>query len=215
MRFDELLDIVGDEPVFASSMLRVGNVDPVAVASQLSRWVATGRLLRLRRGVYALAAPYRKRDPHPFEVANLLVRPSYVSLEASLGFHGLIPEAVFMTTSVTPARTAAFDTPLGRYGYRHISFDMMWGYTQVQLSSCIGATALVARPEKALLDLVYLRPRADSPAFLRQLRLERLDRLDPDLLMRDALRSGKPKLERAARRVIKMAEECPAGRGTP
>ncbi len=215
MKFEELLEIVGEEPVFASSLLRVGDVDPTDVAQSAFALGCVGRLVRLRRGVYALGAPYRKRDPHPFEIANVLVEPSYVSLESALGFHGLIPEAVFTTTSVTTARAATFDTALGRYMYRHISLQMMWGYTQVRLSADANRTALVARPEKALLDLVYLRSGADSPAFLRQLRLERLDTLDVDLLMRDALRSGRPKLQRAARRIAEIAEEHTSERVNP
>jgi len=213
MKFDELLEIVGDEPVFTSSLLRAGAVDRVDVASQLSRWVASGRLLRLRRGVYAVADSYRKRDPHPFEVANLLVRPSYVSLESALSYHGLIPEAVFATTSVTSARAEDYDTPLGRYAYRHVAPGLFWGYSLVRLTAGDGAGALVARPEKALLDLVYLRPRADSPEFLRQLRLAQLDTLNLEQLERDAERTRKPKLLRAAERIARMAQETWADRG--
>lgn len=207
MKFAELLDIVGDEPVFTSSLLRAGDVDPVDIASQLSRWVASGKLLSLRRGVYALAPPYRRREPHAFEVANVLVRPSYVSLESALAFHGLIPEAVFVTTSVTTARPSAYETSLGRFDFRHISSALLWGYAEERIAGDPVRTVLVARPEKALLDLVYLRPGADSAAFLRQLRLDRLEVLDTAALLRDAERTGKPKLIRAAHRVAQIAAE--------
>ena len=204
MKFAELLDIVGDQPVFASSLLRAGDVDAADTASQLSRWVAGGKLLSLRRGVYALAEPYRRRDSHAFEVANVLVRPSYVSLESALSFHGLIPEAVFSATSVTTARPATYDTPLGRFDYRHLSPSMFWGYSEERIGAGAWPT-FVARPEKALLDLVYLRPGAESAPFLRQLRIDRLGVLDLDVLERDASRTGKPKLVRAARAIAEMA----------
>jgi hypothetical protein len=204
MRWPELLEILHDEPVFSSSLLRAGDVSPVDTASQLSRWVSAGKLLSLRRGVYAVAAPYRRRDPHAFEIANILVRPSYVSLESALAFHGLIPEAVFATTSVTTAAPGSYDTPLGRFDFRHISPALMWGYAEERLGGGSGA-ALVARPEKALLDLVYLRPGADSEPFLRQLRLDRLVTLDLDVLKRDAERMGKPKILRAVRTIAAMA----------
>ncbi len=207
MKFTELLSIVGDEPVFSSALLRVGDVDPVDVASQLSRWVASGRLVALRRGVYALADAYRKRDPHPFETANRLVEPSYVSLESALAFHGLIPEAVFETTNVTTARSGIFHTQFGRFSYRHIAPGMMWGYESVKVGAAPRAVALIARPEKALLDLAYLRPRADSEAFVRELRLERTATLDLATLSAFAQRTGKPKLERAARMIIRLSEE--------
>lgn len=206
MQFSELLDITGDRPVFASSLLRAGDVDPAGIASQLSRWVASGKLVSLRRGVYAIAQPYRRREPHAFEVANVLVRPSYVSLESALAFHNLIPEAVYVTTSVTTARPSSYETPLGRFLFRHISSSLMWGYTEERLDPRSWHAALVARPEKALLDLVYLRRGGDSEAFLRQLRLDRLESLDTDRLVEYAERAGKPKLIRAAHRIAQMAD---------
>ncbi len=137
----------------------------------------------------------------------MLVHPSYVSLESALAHHGLIPEAVFTTTSVTTARPATYQTPLGRFDYRHIAPSLFWGYVEIPVGSGRGRQALVARPEKALLDLVYLRNGADRPAFLRELRLDRLDKLDPEKLVAYAERTGKPKLRRAARRIVEMAAE--------
>jgi len=205
MKYDELLETIGAAPVFDSSLLRAGDVDPADVASQLSRWVASGKLLQLRRRVYALPAARRRRAPHAFETANLLVRPSYVSLEAALSFHGMIPEAVFTTTSITSARPVLHRTPLGDFDYRHVLAGLFWGYRSVDVAP--GVSALVARPEKALLDLVYLRPHGDDPAFLRELRLERLERLDATELEAMAQRTGKPKLVRAAGRIAKMTAE--------
>jgi hypothetical protein len=43
-----------------------------------------------------------------------------------------------------------------------------------------GQKAFVATPEKALLDLVHLQPGGDAPDYLRELRLQNLDRLDVD-----------------------------------
>ena len=205
MKYDDLLEIVGAAPVFDSSLLRAGDVDSAGVASQLSRWVASGKLLQLRRRVYALPAARRRRSPHAFETANLLVRPSYVSLEAALSFHGMIPEAVYTTTSITSARPALQRTPLGDFDYRHVSTGLFWGYRSLEVAP--GVSALVARPAKALLDLVYLRPRGDDAAFLRELRLERLERLDGAELAAMARRTGKPKLVRAAERIAAMAAE--------
>ena len=104
MRFRALLEIVEDEPVFETGFLLADDVDPADVRRQLSRWVKDGRLLQLRRGLYALAPPYRRTRPHPFLVANRLVRGSYVSLQSALAHHGVIPEHVPVTTSVTTGR---------------------------------------------------------------------------------------------------------------
>ena len=81
VKFEALLGLVGEEPVFESALLLAGAIDPDDVRRQLSRWTTSGRLLQLRRGVYALAPPYAKLRPHPFAVANRMVRASYVSLQ--------------------------------------------------------------------------------------------------------------------------------------
>jgi predicted transcriptional regulator of viral defense system len=98
MEFTHLLEIVGDTPVFETGLLLAGNVDPADVRRQLSRWTAAGRLYQLRRGVYTLAPPFQKVKPHPFVSANALVQPSYVSLQAALAHHGLIPDYTPVTT---------------------------------------------------------------------------------------------------------------------
>jgi predicted transcriptional regulator of viral defense system len=204
MEFSHLLEIVGDEPVFETGLLLAGEVDPANVRRPLSRWVKTGRLYQLRRGLYALAPPFQKVKPHPFLVANRLVRGSYVSLQSALAYHGLIPEAVPVTTSVAALRPARWDTPLGVYEYRHIKTGLLFGYRLTDIGD--DQQAFVATPEKALLNLVHLQPRGDAPEYLHQLRLQNLERLDLDQWQSQAVRAKSPKLRRAADHVIKLAE---------
>ncbi|MDX1520290.1 MAG: hypothetical protein R3264_01525, partial [Anaerolineae bacterium] len=114
MNFEKLIEIVGDEPVFETGLLLAGAVNPADVRRQLSRWTAAGRLIQLRRGLYALAPPYQKTPPHPFLIANRMVPGgTYVSLQTALSHYGLIPEYVPVTTSVTTSRPGRWDTPLG------------------------------------------------------------------------------------------------------
>jgi len=203
MKFDELLRIVEGEPVFEPGLLLVGDADPEDIQRQLTRWVGTGRLYQLRRGLYALAPPFQKIRPHPFLVANRLVRGSYVSLQSALAHYGMIPEYVPVTTSVTTARPGLWDNPLGRYDFRHIRSDLLSGYRRTALSE--GQEAFLATPEKALLDLIYLTPGADAAEYLQELRL-RLERLDAEELDRQAEAMAKPKLRRAAERIARLAE---------
>ena len=83
MELGDLIRVVGDEPVFETSLLLAGDVDPCDVRRQLSRWTSAGRLYQLRRGLYALAPPYQKVKPHPFVSANRMVRGSYVSCQSA------------------------------------------------------------------------------------------------------------------------------------
>jgi predicted transcriptional regulator of viral defense system len=205
MEFKELLNIVGDLPVFETGLLLAGDVDPDNVRRQLSRWTRAGWLFQLRRGVYALAPPYQKTKPHPFVVANALVRSSYVSLQSALAHYGMIPEYTPVVTSVTTARPGSWETPLGDYVFQHIKRGWFHGYQRLDLGGA--QQAFVAWPEKALLDLVYLRPGADEPEYLAELRLQDLERLNLDRLARLAKESGKPKLHRAAREIAALARE--------
>lgn len=208
MRFVELLEIVGDSPLFDPSLLVTGDVVPEDLASQLSRWVASGRLVRLRRGLYVVADPYASRRPHPFEIANALVGPSYVSMEYALSWYGIAPEAVFTVTSVTTGRTGVHETPFGRFAYRHVHPSFLWGYDLVATApgpDALQPHAYVARPEKALLDLLYFRKGAADWALLEELRLDITGRLDPGKLADMARKAGKPRLVRAVSIVAEIA----------
>ena len=203
MEFVRLVEIAGDEPAFETGLLLAGDVDPNDVRRQLSRWTHAGKLYQLRRGLYTLAPPFQKVKPHPFVIANRLVPNSYVSCQSALAHYGLIPEYVPVTTSVTTARPARWDTPLGSFGFRHIKVEWLSGYRLVELGN--DQRALVASPEKALLDQVYLKPCGDSLAYLRELHLQNLDRLGMQELQRLADLAGSPKLRRAVTAVIELA----------
>jgi predicted transcriptional regulator of viral defense system len=202
MEFERLLEIVGDEPIFETSLLLAGDVDPTNTRRQLSRWTKAGRLYQLRRGLYALAPPFQKAKPHPFLIANRMVRASYVSLQVALAHYGLIPEYVPVVTSVTTARPGRWKTPLGVYEFRHVKTDLLAGYRLTDLGG--GQKAFIATPEKAVLDLIYLQPGGDSPDYLRELRLQNLDRLDAEELRRQAERIGSSKLRRAVEFVVEL-----------
>jgi hypothetical protein len=203
MEFQHLVELVGDEPVFETGLLLAGAVDPADVRRQLSRWTAAGRLHQLRRGRYALAPPYRKLKPHPFLVANRMVRGSYVSCQSALAHYGLIPEHVPVTTSVASARPGRWDTPLGSYEYRHVRPELFFGFRWEDLGG--GQHAFIAAPEKALLDLIYLTAGGDAAAYLHELRLQNLGRLDLATLREFAGSTGKPKLRRAVEVVAELA----------
>ena len=110
MRIEELAELIQDEPVFASSLLKVAGIKTSQVEIQLVRWVKSGYLLKLRRGVYTFAEPYRKIEPHPFLIANHLQRGSYVSFQSALAYYDLIPEHVPVVTSATTGRPETVKT---------------------------------------------------------------------------------------------------------
>jgi len=143
------------------------------------RAVSAGEVLRLKPGLFLLERAYRKTDPHPYVVAALLHAPSHVSLETALSFHGLIPEAVYQTASVTVARSRMFDTPVGRFTFHRVpARDPRAGVQALRVAQ--DTWAFVATPLRAIADLVYLRPSvswaADGLGFVTEsLRIEEED----------------------------------------
>ncbi len=199
MKFESLLSLVAEEPVFSSALLLSGDASARQIRLQLSRWTKAGRLLQLRRGLYVLGSAWRKIEPHPFLVANRLRHGSYVSLQSALAWHGMIPEHVPVVTSVGAGRPEMIRNPLGAFQFHHISRGLRFGYVRVEIAS--RQFVFVASPEKALLDLIHLTPGADSEEWLKELRLQNLSAIRMSVLAEQARRSGKPKLIRATQHV--------------
>jgi predicted transcriptional regulator of viral defense system len=196
MEFQNLLSQVSDLPVFSSALLLAGDVDRANIQKQLSRWTAAEKIHQLRRGLYTLAEPYRQKDPHPFLIANRLIEPSYVSLQSALAYYDLIPEAVPQVLSITSKlRSKVIETSLGSYRYHNIQSPLFSGFSLVQVST--DQFTYLARPEKALLDLIYLTKQGHTPEYLDSLRLQNLDQLDMNWMKRTTREFGLKKLVRA------------------
>ena len=140
------------------------------------RWAKKGLLLRLRQGYYTFPE-YKSKPDFALYFANRIYRPSYVSLHTALAFYGMIPEAVIQITSVTSLKTASFTNDFGEYGYKSVKEGLMFGYDLKPIAD--GRTFQLAKPEKALLDLLYLYPYYNTGQELEGLRL------DEDFLLDD------------------------------
>jgi predicted transcriptional regulator of viral defense system len=202
MRFEELLELVGDEPVFASSLLSVVGVSPQQAKLQLVRWVNDRKLIRLRRSLYALNLPFRKVEAHPFLLANRIRKASYVSLQSALSYYNLIPEHVPVVTSVTTGRPEEVRTELGIYVFRHVQKPVFGGFLSVKMAP--GQSAFLATPEKALLDLIYFSPGGDQEAFIDELRLQNETALSAQALTSAARLFESPKINRAVASILAL-----------
>ena len=142
------------------------------------------QIIRVKKGLYIFGQDYRKR-PYSREIlANLIYGPSYISLEYALSYHGLIPERVESLTSVTTGRSRSFTTPVGLFTYRMIPLpSFQTGMTRIELDD--GGAFLIATPEKALVDKIFIESGADMRTLkgLEEYLFENL-RIDADLLGR-------------------------------
>lgn len=151
--------------------------------NNLTRWIKKGYLVRLRQGYFTFPE-YKKSPDFSLFIANRIYRPSYISLHSALAFYGMIPEAVFQTTSVTSLKTAFFKNDFGEFSYKSLKENLMFGYDLKPMAD--GRSLQFATPEKALLDLLYLYPFYNNRMEMEELRLDEdfmHDDLNKDLLI--------------------------------
>ena len=198
MKWEEFLQKVGKLAVIQTELLLPGIPDQRSLKVQISRWQKAGNLIQLRRGIYVLAEPYRRAEVYEFYLAAILKNPSYISMEKALEYHGLIPDAVPVYTSVTAKRPGRFVSDFGVFDYRHIKSSLFWGYDSVTVNR---QTAFIASPEKALLDLCYFKGVNVQEAYLRGLRLQNVKKVSVEKLSACAKRFKKPGILTAAKTI--------------
>jgi predicted transcriptional regulator of viral defense system len=116
-----------------------------SLKDRLSYFTKTGRLKRLRSGVYA------KSDYNPLELANKVYKPAYISLETVLYKAGVVFQtyrtiflASYLTRSVTIDQT--------ELQFRKIKDSVLTNLTGIE--SQVGY--FMATPERAFLDAIYI-----------------------------------------------------------
>lgn len=120
----------------------------------LKRACQKGDLIRVRNGLYLIGEKKRKTSFSSFQIANLIIEPSYISLESALSYYGLIPEAVYTTTSVTTKNSLELKTPVGLFSFSYLKTEHFnFGFYSYKSGS---DRILIATPLKALIDYIVL-----------------------------------------------------------
>jgi predicted transcriptional regulator of viral defense system len=167
--FLEFRDIFFPLGCFSLNQIRIWKKD--FNRNNLGRWEKEGKLLRLRQGMYTFPQ-YKDNADTPFFFANKIYSPSYVSLQSALSFYGIIPEGVVQTTSITSLKTATFRNAFGEFSYRSVKPELMFGWHLEKSNLQKDWSLMIAFPEKALLDLLYLYPQYKTPNDMQELRFD-------------------------------------------
>lgn len=176
MNFREFKEKVKDYPLFGSDVLDILSKRSQALRNQISRWQKKKLIVVLKRGLYTLNPEERKVGLSACFLANNLYSPSYLSLESALSYYKLIPERISALTSVTTRKTKIFTNDLGTFTYKKLKTDLFFGF--VEEKDEYGFKFMIAEPEKALLDYLYLNLGRIDKDFRASLRLQNLGRLD-------------------------------------
>lgn len=136
----EFYALAGISMTFASQMLR--------------RLAAKGRIARIYQGVWA---DVHNNEFNAYKAVPFLTRPhpAAVSLLTALHLHGMIEQIPQVIYVVSTARTRKIKTPIGNYSIHQIAPDFFDGYEEYRGEGGF----LIATPEKALVDCLYLSSR--------------------------------------------------------
>ena len=154
----------GNRPFTERQLASILLVSDASRYGLVNRALRDGSLLRIKRGLYVLGARWGRRgleqpEIHPFAIAQALKHGSYISFETALSYHGWIPEAVYLTASVTPDnKTLNYQTnEWGSFEFSPLAtkdYQFLAGISRVKVGP---SATLIARPLRALMDLVACR----------------------------------------------------------
>ncbi len=150
------------------SISDIENVHPGLDRRRLFEWQSRGYIIKIRKEWYCLPGFLRK----PYSswlIANLVHAPSYISLETALSYYDVIPEGVFMTTSVTTNRPLKKEMAGHLYSYSSLRTELFKGYRLVE-TDFNNRKIKIADMEKAILDFFYFRTEYATLDAIRELR---------------------------------------------
>jgi len=116
------------------------------VNKSIDRFIKQGLIQRLMKDVYVV----KGQNVNWEQVATMVYKPSYVSLESVLFAHGVINQGPYGITLVTSRRTKKLLLGETECWYSQVSDRLWWGYVDVD-------GVWRADLEKAIVDMVYLR----------------------------------------------------------
>lgn len=145
----------------------VKNIFPEYVSRRFYEWQKKGYLKKIINSFYVFNDKNLNENELCY-IANKLAEPSYLSLEYALSYYNLIPETVYLITSVTTRKTKMFETSVGNFQYRSLKENLFFAYTIIKHN---GISYKIAEPEKALLDFLYLRSDLKNNNDLEELRI--------------------------------------------
>lgn len=151
----KILSDLGSTPIdFA--VLKSMYPDYKSVHNKISELEKSGKLIRLKKGMYVVSPKESGKLLSEELIANHLYGPSFVSMEFALRYYGLIPESVYTIQSMTTKHSKKFKNSLGSFQYTQCSKK----YFSIGIRQEIKefTSFLIACPEKALCDLIIHTP---------------------------------------------------------
>ena len=172
MNIEKLRKMVSGEVVDYQTLVSL-LADYASPRDKISKWLKTGELIRLKKGLYIFSKEVALESYSIEVLANLIYGPSAISFSYALSYYGMIPERVAVVTSITDKKNKTYSTPVGKFTYRYINSEKYSIGIELDTSS-ERSTFLIASAEKALCDQLHL--------IDRKLKLVNVDEMEAYLL---------------------------------
>jgi hypothetical protein len=130
---------------FSDICILWGETDLNRAKVKINYYIRKGELIHLRNGLYAIGNNYKK-----YELADKILKPSYISLETVLFNSGIIFQkynSIFLVSYT--AREISIDGQ--SYSFKKIKNEILNNPTGIDVSNYS-----IATPERAFLDTIYL-----------------------------------------------------------
>ncbi|HBY73165.1 MAG TPA: hypothetical protein DEG44_00540 [Candidatus Kerfeldbacteria bacterium] len=154
------------------------NLKKSTIDTYISRFLINNEIIPFKRGVYVTTDFYNKHKgstAYLFYLANILRKPSYISLWTALQYHNLATEVIHTITSVTTKVTRDYRTKIGTFSYQSVKAEMFSDFYLIKDDFDF----FIATPAKALFDLLYFKTRqfksvkfSDIDPLLSELRID-------------------------------------------
>ena len=116
-----------------------------SIYQAIKRLKKDGVINSFKNGVYYLTGA----PPNEFLAANQIYYPSYISLETALNYYGILIQTPQIIFSVTCKRGKELLCNNKEYSYHHLTQKYFFDYIKEK-------DFLIATPEKALIDTIFL-----------------------------------------------------------
>ena len=135
-------------------MITISGKSASTIVQSLSRLAQQGLLIKVYRGVWAESG---KREPTPFEIIPYLFprQRVYVSFITALHLHGIVEQIPQIITLASTSHTNIIRTKAGVFSIHQITPSFFDGFDWYKGDGSF----LIAEPEKALIDSLYLSSR--------------------------------------------------------
>lgn len=160
--------------------------DKVSLYSSIQYYIRAGKLRRVHKGIYTLA----QKEYDSLELAQKLVRPSYISFHTALAIHG-INFQLYTTTHSIALKSKQLTVDQEKFAYHQLKDRVFYDSLGLEDKT----TYFIAGPERAICDSLYLTP---------GLSFDILDKIDLDFLHRVSKIYDNQRLEADVDAIVKI-----------